>query len=151
MIIEYADFEKLCKFISDITSFIANALTISTAFLALYLYFAKRKEIASAFKLFMNFSYQTTLAELRWKLDKLNEYRVNEPAHVDEIRSLIHDIAGQIRGNDKLNASQPDLVRMLEKFADGNMTEPRKRSIISLVREKIKNIGVDNFEDIMGN
>lgn len=151
MTIEYSDVEKICKFIADMVSFFANGLTIATAALALYLYFAKRKEIASAFKLFMNFSYQTTLSELRWKLEKLNEYRVTEPAHVDEIRSLIHEIAGQIKGNNKLNDSEPDLVKILEKFADGVMTEPKKRSVISLVREKIKNISVDNFEDIMGN
>lgn len=99
----------------------------------------------------MNFSYQTTLAELRWKLDKLNEYRVDEPTHIDEIKSLLHDIAGQIRGNTKITDAAPDLVKNLEKFADGNMTEPKKRSVVSMVREKIKNISVDNFEDIMGN
>lgn len=149
--ITYADFEHGCKYIADIVAFFANTLTIGLGCLTLYLFIAKRKEIATAFNLFMNFSYQTTLAELRWKLDKLNEYRVTEPTHIEEIRSLIHDVAGQIRGNRKINDADPELAKALEKFADGNMTEPKKRSVISNVREKIKNLGIDNFEDIMGN
>lgn len=147
----YEDFREGCKIFSDFVAFFSNAFTIGLGVLTLYLFFAKRKEIASAFRLMMNFSYQTTLAELRWKLDKLNEYRVNEPLHVEEIRSLMHDIAGQIRGNRKLNEADPDLAKSLEKFADSTMTEPKKRSVISNVREKIKNIGIDNFEDIIGN
>jgi hypothetical protein len=147
----YADFERVCKITSDIVAFLANSFTIGLGCFTVYLFIAKRKEIASAFKLLMNFSYQTTLAELRWKLDKLTEYRVTEPTHVDEIRSLIHDVAGQIKGNKKLNSSNPELAKTLEKFADGAMTEPKKRSIISNVREQIKTLAVDNLEDIMGN
>lgn len=133
----------------EVIGFLSNAFTVATSFLVFYLYFTKKNEIATAFRLFLNFSYQTTLAELKWKLDRLNEFRVDEPSHINEIKSLLHDIAGQIKGNYKLNEAAPDLVKILEKFADSVMTEPRKRSIVSLVREKIKTISVNGFEEII--
>lgn len=144
------NYSQIFKNAADVVSFFSNAFTVATSFLVFYLYHTKKNEIATAFRMFMNFSYQTTLSELKWKLDRLNEFRVDEPSHVNEIKSLLHDIAGQIKGNSKITDAAPDLVKLLEKFADGIMTEPKKRSIVSLVREKIKTISIDNFEDIMG-
>lgn len=144
------NYPSIIKGAVETISFFSNLFTVATSSLVLYLYFAKKNEIATAFRMFMNFSYQTTLSELKWKLERLNEFRVDEPSHVNEIKSLLHDIAGQIKGNSKISEAAPDLVKILEKFADGNMTEPKKRSIVSMVREKIRAISVDNFEDIMG-
>jgi hypothetical protein len=68
---------------------LANLFSIAASALALYLFFVKRSEIAAAFRLLLSFSFQTSLAELKEKLERLNEYNANEPTHVPEIRNIL--------------------------------------------------------------
>jgi len=142
---------KMLKIISDLASFVANILTIFSSALVLYLFLSKRQEISGAFKLLINYSYQTTLSDLRAKLERLNEYNVNEATEIDEIKNILHEISGQIRGNKRLKNEAPDLAQKFETLANGKkLTEPNKRSLVSETREVLRNIGVDNFEDLMG-
>lgn len=125
--------------------------TIAASALAIYLVIAKRDEISAAFRLLLNYSYQTTLAELKEKLERLNEYNANEASDLGEIRNILHEIAGQIRGNPKLHVAAPELAARVESLANAKrLTEPLKRSLVSEVREKLKNINVDSIEDILG-
>lgn len=135
------------KTLSDIVSVIANSLTIATGSIALWIFFRKGKEISTAVKLLLNWSFQTTLNDLRGKLDRLNEYNANESSDLPEIRNILQELAGQIRGNKRLKNAAPDLAPRLEAFAvKSRLTEPSKRSMVAEVREILRNIQVNSME-----
>lgn len=139
------------KNIVDSVSFISNVLTVIVSSIAVYVFFSKKKEITAAFKLLINFSYQTTLNELRGKLDRLNEYNVKEAEDIAEIKNIMHEICGQIRGNIRLTSAAPELAQKFENLGNGkNLTEPNKRSLVSETREFLKNVDVGNVENLMG-
>lgn len=140
------------KFAVDIFSILGNTFTIVASGIAIYLFLTKRSEITAAFRLLLSYSYQTTLSELKEKLERLNEYRATDPKDISEIKNILHEIAGQIRGNAKLHAAAPDLARRCEALASGKkLTEPNKRSLVSEIREVLKNLNVTNIEDFTGN
>ncbi len=137
------------KIFLDIVSLASNILTIIASVIAVYLFFSKRKEISSAFTLLLNWSFQTTLSDLRGKLDRLNEYNANEPTETQEIKNILHEIAGQIRGNSRLQQSAPQLAERLESLASGRrLTEPNKRSMVAEVREVMRNIQVNSMSQV---
>lgn len=137
------------KIFLDIVSLASNILTIIASAIAVYLFFSKRKEIFSAFTLLLNWSFQTTLSDLRGKLDRLNEYNANEPTETQEIKNILHEIAGQIRGNSRLQQSAPQLAERLESLASGRrLTEPNKRSMVAEVREVMRNIQVNSMSQV---
>ena len=139
------------KIIVDVVSFFSNTLTVVVSSIAIYVFFAKKKEITAAFNLLINFSYQTTLNEIRGKLDRLNEYNVKEAEDIAEIKNIMHEICGQIRGNIRLTTAAPELAQKFENLANGKkLTEPNKRSLVSETREFLKNIDVSNVENIIG-
>ena len=126
-------------------------MTIFASGIAIYVFLAKRKELSAALSLLLNYSYQTTLAEIREKLERLNEYRATDERDLPEIRAILHEIAGQIRGNPKLRAAAPNIAERIEALTAGKrLTEPAKRSMVSEVREVLKNINVKSIEDILG-
>jgi hypothetical protein len=131
------------KFWVDVVSVIGNVFTTVASIIAIYLFATKRAEISAAFRLLLNWSFQTTLTDLRGKLDRLNEYNANESSDVPEIRNILHEIAGQIRGNTELQRAAPNLANRLEGLASNKrLTEPSKRSIVAEVREVLKTIQV---------
>jgi hypothetical protein len=135
---------EIFKFIIDLVSLIANFLTVVASSIAIYIFIVKKREISSAFSMLLNFSFQTTLADLRGKLDRLNEYNANEPTELPEIRNILHEIAGQVRGNRRLLLSSPQLATRLETLAGKTkLSEPAKRSMIAEVREVLRNIEVN--------
>lgn len=135
----------------DLLAALANLLTILASSLAIYVFFAKRKELSAALTLLLNYSYQTTLAEIKEKLERLNEYRATDEQDLPEIRAIFHEIAGQLRGNPRLQSTAPNLAQRIESLAAGKrLTEPSKRAMVSEVREVLKNINVRNLEDIIG-
>lgn len=134
------------KLIGEWTSLIANALTVVTASVALWVYFSKKKEISAAFNMLLNWSYQSTLTDLTGKLDRLNEYNAKEAADLPEIKNILEELAGQVRGNPRLMKSAPELAPRLEKLARGSkILEPAKRSMVAEVRETIRNIKVNSM------
>lgn len=134
------------KLIADSISLAANLLTIIASAIAIYVFFFKAKEIKSAFKMLLNWSFQLTLTDLRSKIDRLNEYNANEQTEIDEIRNILHEIAGQVRGNRKLAEAAPDLAERVERLAGSKrLTEPIKRSIVSEIRETLRNIEVNSI------
>ena len=131
----------------DLLSGVANAFTIAASFLAIYIYFTSHEKIATAFKLLLNYSFQTTLGELKEKLERLNGYNAKEPDHIAEIQSILHEIAGQIKGNSRLLACAPDLPERIERLAGGRkITEPMKRSMVSEIREILRNLQINSME-----
>jgi len=131
----------------DALARVANFFTIVTSGLAVYIFVKNRHKISAALQLLLNYSFQTTLAELKEKLERLNEYNANEPAELPEIRNILHEIAGQIRGNSRLGTAAPELAIKIEALAQSKrLSEPLKRSIVSEMREQLRNIQVNNTE-----
>lgn len=129
----------------EITSLIANIFTIAASGIAIWLFFTKSSEIKTAFNLLLNWSFQLTLTDLKSKIERLNEYTAKDPDELEEIRNILHEIAGQMRGNDQLLRSCIDLINKIEKLASSNkLDEPRKRSIISEIREVLRNMQVNS-------
>lgn len=134
------------KLIIESVSLAANILTIIASAIAIYVFFVRGKEIRSAFKMLVNWSFQLTLTDLRSKIDRLNEYNANEQTEIDEIRNILHEIAGQVRGNRKLVEAAPDLAERVERLAvSRRLAEPAKRSIVSEIRETLRNIEVNSI------
>lgn len=124
---------------------VSNLFTIVASALAIIVFFAKRKELSTALTLLLNWSYQTTLSDVVGKLDRLNEYNANEPDDVGEIRNILHEIAGQFRGNARLAGAAPNLPDRIEILAR-KITEPYKRSMVAEIREVIRNLQVSSIE-----
>lgn len=138
---------EIFKLIVDSVSLFANLLTSAASGIAIYIFIYKKSEISSAFSMLLNFSFQTTLADLRGKLDRLNEYNANEPTELPEIRNILHEISGQVRGNKRLLRSSPQLAIRLESLAGrSRLSEPSKRSMVAEVREVLRNIEVNLIE-----
>jgi hypothetical protein len=122
----------------DGVALLANVFTIVASAIAIGVFFAKRKELSTALELLINWSYQTTLSDIVGKLDRLNEY-------------ILHEIAGQFRGNVRLLNSAPRIPDRLESLAGGKkLTEPNKRSMVAEVREVIRNLKINSIDPQTG-
>jgi len=138
---------EIYKIVADAVSVAANIFTIVASAIAIFLFAVKRKELSAALSMLLNWSYQTTLSDIIGKLDRLHEYNANEPTDRPEIKNIIHEIAGQFRGNPKLLSAAPQLPDRLEAFASGKkLTEPNKRSVVAEIRETIRNLQVANMD-----
>lgn len=131
---------------------ISNAFTIVVSGIAIYLFLFKRNTISSILKILLNYSYQVTLSELRGKLDRLNDLNFNEPTHAEEIANIFNEIVGQIRGNKRLRKECSEILKKLSVYAESpkKLTEPRKRSVVSELRENLKHIYVESFDELIG-
>jgi hypothetical protein len=139
------------RLLVDIASLIANVLTAVASGIAIYVFVCKGPELRVAFSLLLNWSFQLTLTELKSKLERLNEYNANEPKEIDEIRNIFHEIAGQVRGNKRLAIAAPELAGRLETLAGvKRLSEPRKRAMISELRETLRNIEVNAMTSTNG-
>lgn len=144
--------EDYLKIIAAIVNFFADALTIVTATLVVWAFFKKGPALSAAIKLLINYSYQTTLHELRDKLERLNEYNASNEDDRQKIINILHELQGQIAGNVRVKKSMPqDALDSLEKLMNPkSLTEPRKRSLVSQIREVLKNLNVESFEGFDG-
>lgn len=137
---------EVFKAIVDTASLVASFFTVVASGIAIYVFFAKGPELRTAFSLLLNWSFQLTLTELKSKLERLNEYNANEPTDVEEIRNILHEIAGQIRGNRRVNAASQEIAIRLEQLARSKgLTEPKKRSMVAELREILRNIEVNTL------
>lgn len=133
--------------IFDILATVANVATVAATGLAFWVYLSNRKQISAAIQLLLNYSFQTTLAELKEKLERLNEYNASDASDVPEIRNILHEITGQIRGNARLNSQMGSLPDKIERLAMAKkLLEPQKRALISEVREQLRNIQVNSLD-----
>lgn len=130
---------------------ISNLVAITAGGIAIYLFFAKRESIKSIFNLLVNYSFQTTLGELRTKLEKLNDHRASDHEQLHEISCILNDISGQIRGNEALKKDCQKILRKIDHFIKNieDLTEPKKRSIVSELRETLRNIDVSHYDQMV--
>ncbi|WP_100218047.1 hypothetical protein [Pseudomonas psychrophila] len=136
----------------DVVSFLSGILTIIASSIAIYLFLVKRKEIFSVFSLLVNYTFQLSLSEIKEKLERLNDYNAKDPENIEIIENIFHDIIGQIRGNDKLSGHFAELIVRMEELTTNRkkLTEPKKRAVVSELRERLRNLNVGNIDDLVG-
>jgi hypothetical protein len=130
---------------------LANSITVFTSGLALYIFFFKKEKIVTALNVMLNYSYQLTLSDLKIKVESLNHFNTNDPDQKHEVISILNEIEGQLLGNKKLHAEFEGLLQKIKAFLknEKSLTEPKKRSFVSEIKETIRNIDVSNFNEII--
>jgi len=130
---------------------VASIIQATAAGIAIYLFIFKRDKIKSIFNLLVNYSFQTTLSELRSKLEKLNEYNASDPNQKNDVSCVLNDIEGQIRGNEVLLDKCSKILKRIARFTKDQevLTEPKKRSLVSELRENLRNIDINNYDELM--
>ena len=138
--------------IFKILTAIADVFAIVAAGIAIYIFFAKRDIISSALRVLLNFSSQITLDELKAKLERLNDLSADDPDEIKDIVNILNEVVGQIHGSKNLSTQCNEVMIKIENMADdkSQLTEPRKRALISELRERLRNIDVDNYADFIG-
>lgn len=140
--------DELLKYIA----MVSNLFTIGASAIAIYLFTVKRKSISSIFRLLINYGYQLSLSEIKEKLEKLNDYNAKDAEQCEQIVNILNEIIGQIRGNDKLSSHFSELLATLEGLVSDRrrLTEPRKRAIVSELRERLRHLNISNIDDLVG-
>lgn len=135
----------------EVMNIISEIFTIVASGIAIYLFIFKRKSIATAIKLLLNYSSQITLSELRIKIDRLNDFKSAEPSEKIEIIYLLNEIIGQISGNKILKNEYSDILKKLIQYTKQpeKLDEPRKRSITAELRERLRNLDIKDI-DLLG-
>tara|TARA_R110000737_G_scaffold278495_1_gene285259 strand:+ start:96 stop:518 length:423 start_codon:yes stop_codon:yes gene_type:complete len=133
-------------------SLISNTFTIVASGIAIFVFLTKRKSIASVFDLLINYTYQLSLSEIKEKLEKLNEYNAKDSEDNEKIINILNEIIGQIKGNETLKAHFSELLKEIDSFALGRkkLTEPKKRAVVSELRERLRHLNVRNIDKLVG-
>lgn len=137
--------------IYQITSFISAIFSGTAAGIAIYLFLFKRKSISSIFHLLLNYSFQISLTELKIKLERLNDLSVNDEKQREEVINIFNEITGQIRGNSVLIEKCEIILEKISNYAENpkGLTEPIKRNIVSELRENLRNIDIQRYNEII--
>ncbi len=137
--------------IYQLATFIEAIFSIVAAGIAIYLYIFKRKYIASILDVLFNYSVQISLSELRTKLDRLNEMNANDKEQHDDVINIFNEIEGQMRGNKVLKEKCNTIFKQISKYTENpnDLTEPKKRSIVSELRETLRTIDFQNYDEIV--
>jgi len=132
---------------ADVIQLMANLATIAGALLAFYLFISTGPQIRSFFRILKNLAHQSSLAEIRHKLELLNALRATESQ--DEIVALMHDVCGQIDGSPMLREQFSELTDRIRRTTSGKraISEPMKRSLISELRERLRHSDTENISD----
>lgn len=133
-------------------SLISNIFTIFASGLAIYIFLSKREEISSVFNLLINYTHQLSLAEVKEKIERLNEYNAKDPEQCEHIVNIFNEIIGQIRGNDNLKNHFSELLLTMESLASDKrrLTEPKKRALVSELRERLRHLNVKSIDNLVG-
>jgi hypothetical protein len=124
---------------------------IGASIIAIYLFLFKRETISSAFKLLINYSKQLTLSDLKSKFERLNDFDANDEKQKVEVINILHEIEGQINGNISLKQEFSEVLKKVNSYTSlkKKITEPIKRSLISELRENLRNLDIQNFNGII--
>jgi hypothetical protein len=132
-------------------SFLSALLSSIFTGIGLYLLITKRKSISRYFNLLTNFSRQNTISELYLKLNDLNKYNAdtNDLRIRNEIECILHEINGQIEGNQFLKENFVTEQGDLQKFMlnPDQLSEPLKRGLVSMLREKLKFLNLETYNE----
>ena len=130
----------------------ADVFAIAASGIAIYIFFTKRKAITSVFRLLLKYGYQITLSELRSKLDRIADLRVDDDTQKRQVINIMSEVVGQIQGNRKLKSRFPEELEKLERLAMGrqSLTEPKKRIIVAQLREGLRHLDMENIDSLTG-
>jgi hypothetical protein len=133
-------------------SLVSNLFTIFASGIAIYIFLAKKEEISSVFNLLINYTHQLSLSEVREKIERLNEYNAKDPEQCEHVVNIFNEIIGQIRGNDRLKNHFRELLVTMESLASDKrrLTEPKKRVIVSELRERLRHLNVQSIDNLVG-
>jgi hypothetical protein len=132
---------------SLVLSLLSNGFTVAASAIALYLFIWKKKPISDALKALLNYSFNISLAELRAKLERLNDLTTNDSAEKEKIVNILCDILGQIKGNKRLRTEFPALLKTLTNLTNNpeKLNEPLKRSLVAELRESLNSISISDY------
>lgn len=130
----------------------SNIFSIFASGIAIYLFLFKRKAISSVFDLLINYTFQLSLSEVKEKLERLNEYNAKDPEQCEKIVNILNEIIGQIRGNSRLRKHFTEILGAIEALVSDKrkLTEPKKRAVVSELRERLRHLNVENIDDLVG-
>lgn len=130
-------------------SMLANIVTIATGALAIYLFLISKDRVRSAIDILLNYSTQLTLTDLKLKIERLNDYSVNDDEGREEVLSILSEIQGQMNGNKAMRANFSEQLSKIELLTSSpkKITEPKKRSIVSELREVVRNFDISNTKE----
>lgn len=128
-------------------NFVGNIFTIIASSIAIYIFLFNREKIVTALNFILNYSMQLTLNDLKYKVERLNDFNAGNNEQKLEVINILHEIEGQILGNSLLKEKLISQLQKIENFTQSPRTisEPRKRSLVSELRESIRNMDVNNF------
>lgn len=133
-------------------SLASDLVTIFASGLAIYIFLSKKEELSSVLNLLINYTHQLSLSEVREKIERLNEYNAKDPQQCDQVINIFNEIIGQIRGNDRLRKHFSKLLVSMESLASDKrkLTEPKKRALVSELRERLRHINVTSIDNLVG-
>lgn len=140
------------KMLSEILGIISDFLTICASGIAVYVFIFKRNEIRTIFEILVGYTYQLSLSELKEKLERLNEYNAREPSDQEQIIIILNELLGQIKGNERIKKHLQVQSLEIEKMLNDKrrLTEPKKRALVSELRERIRHLNVRGIDDFVG-
>ena len=117
-------------------------MTILASAVAIYLFIVNKEKISSAINLLLNYSKQITLFELKFKIERLNDFTTNDVEQKKEVINILSEIEGQILGNKKIENKLKIQLEKISDFVDNSksLTEPKKRSLVSELRESVRSL-----------
>jgi hypothetical protein len=137
--------------IYQVVTFIDAFFSIGITLVGVYLYYKNRNKIKSFFKLLTNYSLQKTISEINEKLNKLNTFSANDTDSKvkHEIQCILHEIDGQIEGNEILKGKFTNEQAKVQKYIMNpeKLTEPLKRGLVSVLREKLNTINLETYNN----
>ncbi len=138
--------------IIKIITLLDSVVSILVGGIALYVYFFKRKYIASLIHILLNFSVQDSITELKIKLDNLNYFNADSNEHRSKVIYIFGDIEGILKGNPILASEFRDIIQILSGYMDNpnSLKETKKRSLISETRGRLDNINIINYVKLLG-
>lgn len=119
----------------------ADVLTIIASAIAIYLFLTKRKEVGAVFAALAATANQGSMADLRAKLDRLNDLNATDPDQRAEVTNICHEVCGHIDGNPAFAKSFGEIcVKLKESVSNKRkpITEPQKRALVSELRESMR-------------
>ena len=133
------------EIISKAIALIANILTAIASGIAIFIFLAKRNEIAAIYRLLKGYAILVSLNELNRKLEDLNDLDAADPSDQSEAVNIFNDIMGQLAGNSVISNRCTQVSSRIERAVrtPSRLTEPLKRRLISELRETLRHLEIE--------
>lgn len=119
--------------IQEIVDFLGDAITVLLGAIAVWALIWKRKQLSLALQMFRSSFHQQRISRVKEALHKIEVLNFENKEHRSEIRALLGQICGQLKG---LVEIFPTLLGSFETLSDltddgsKKLTESRKRKVV---------------------